>query len=84
VPSSKREVPSTKDDARSARFSSSHIQDIVPHIPRQLTIADIITNAFDKHSSVDQAVTDFGDLMNELELFNSDHVFKHLDRLNTA
>ena len=37
-------------------------------MPRQLTIADIITNALDKDYSVDQAATDLGELMNELEL----------------
>ena len=35
---------------------------------RQLTIADIITNALDKDYSVDQAATDLGELMTELEL----------------
>ena len=35
---------------------------------RQLTIADIITNAFDKDYSVDQAARDLGKLMMELEL----------------
>ena len=34
---------------------------------RKLTIADIITNALDKDYSVDQAATDFGELMTELE-----------------
>ena len=37
-------------------------------MPRQLTIADIITNALDKDYSVNQAATDLGELMNELEL----------------
>ena len=37
-------------------------------MPRQLTIADIITNALDKDYSVDQAATDLGELMTELEL----------------
>ena len=36
-------------------------------MPRQLTIADIITNALDKDYSVEQAATDLGELMNELE-----------------
>jgi len=34
---------------------------------RQLTIADVITNALDKDYSVDQAATDLGELMTELE-----------------
>ena len=37
-------------------------------MPSQLTIADIITNALDKDYSVDQAASDLGELMNELEL----------------
>ena len=37
-------------------------------MPRQLTIADIITNALDKDYSVDQAATDLGELMTEREL----------------
>ena len=35
---------------------------------RQLTIADIITNALDKDYSMEQAATDLGELMTELEL----------------
>ena len=34
---------------------------------RQLTLSDIITNALDKDYSVDQAATDLGELMTELE-----------------
>jgi len=34
-------------------------------MPRQLTLADIITNALEKDYSVDQAATDLGDLINE-------------------
>ncbi|MGB7933572.1 MAG: hypothetical protein WCH04_15345 [Gammaproteobacteria bacterium] len=37
-------------------------------MPRQLTIAEIIKNALDKDYSIEQASTDLGDLMNELEL----------------
>ena len=37
-------------------------------MPRQLTLADIITNALDKDYSLDQAATDLDDLMNEREL----------------
>ena len=50
----------------------------------QLTIADNITNSLDQDYSVEQAATDRGELMNELELINGDQVFKQLDRLNTA
>jgi hypothetical protein len=42
-------------------------------MPRQLTLADIITNALDKDYSVDQAATDLGELMNELELMKRRH-----------
>ena len=34
---------------------------------KQLIIADIINNALDKDYSVEQAATDLGELMNELE-----------------
>jgi len=37
-------------------------------MPKQLTIADIITNALDKDYSVDQAAMDLGELMTEREL----------------
>jgi hypothetical protein len=33
---------------------------------------------------LEQAATDLGALMNELELINSDQVIKKLDRLNTT
>jgi hypothetical protein len=42
-------------------------------MPRQLTIADIITNALDKDYSVEQATTDLGELMSELELMKRRH-----------
>ena len=42
-------------------------------MPKQLTIADIITNALDKDYSVDQAATDLGELMTELELIKRRH-----------
>jgi hypothetical protein len=34
---------------------------------RKLTIADIITNAYDKNYSLEQAAIDLGELINELE-----------------
>lgn len=37
-------------------------------MPRQLTLAAIITNALDKDYSVEQAASDLGELMTELEL----------------
>ena len=37
-------------------------------MPRQLTLADIITNALDKDYALGQAATDLGELMNEREL----------------
>ena len=42
-------------------------------MPKQLTIADIITNALDKDYSVDQAATDLGELMTEQELIKRRH-----------
>jgi hypothetical protein len=34
-------------------------------MPRQLTLADIITNVLDKNYSLEQASTDLGELINE-------------------
>jgi hypothetical protein len=42
-------------------------------MPRQLTIADIITNALDKDYPVDQAAMDLGELMTEQELIKRRH-----------
>jgi len=40
---------------------------------RQLTISDIITNAFDKDYTMEQAATDLGELMMEPELTKRRH-----------
>ena len=42
-------------------------------MPRQLTIAEIICNALDRDYCLDQAATDLGELMKELELIKCRH-----------